>query len=42
MYLYIIQRRKLLNNVEPLRYAYREANQLTAKLQRFRRAVSPE
>lgn len=40
--IHIIQRRKLVNNVEALRHAYREADKLTAKLQSFRRAVSPE
>lgn len=40
--IHIIQRRKLVNNVEVLRHAYREADKLTAKLQSFRRAISPE
>ena len=40
--IHIIQRRKLLSNVDSLRTAYREADKLTAKLQNFRRTISPE
>ncbi len=40
--IHIIQRRKLITEIDTLRSAYREADKLTAKLQSFRRAIAPE
>lgn len=40
--IHIIQRRNLVRDLESLRSAYREAGKLSAKLQSFRRAISPE
>ena len=40
--LHIIQRRNFTKDLDALRNAYREADKLTAKLQSFRRTISPE
>lgn len=39
---HIISRRKALGDVEPLRQAYRQAEELSVKLQAFRKAIAPE
>lgn len=39
---HLINRRKLLTDVEPLRLAYRQAEQLSAMLQTFRNAIAPD
>ena len=40
--LHLIQRRNFTKDLDALRNAYREADKLTAKLQSFRRTISPE
>ncbi len=39
---HIISRRKALADPQPLRHAYRQAEQLSVKLQAFRKTISPE
>ena len=39
---HLISRRKLLSDPDPLRAAYRQAEELSARLQAFRGTISPE